>query len=270
MSHSKSEAVGGAYPRGQVVPARDGHQATSGAGLVLAVIPARAGSKGLLGKNLRLLGGRSLVGRAIDAARGGLETSARVVVSTEDPATASHAVECGAEVPFLRPAELATDEAKTIDVLIHAVEWMRAEASFLPEWVVLLQPTSPLRSSEDVQAALSRGMDLGADCAVSVCEAKQHPFWALSRDGSGCVRLFLGGDMVEAERRYPRRQDLPPAYFENGAVYAVRTASLIRNRSLYAGKVVAYVMPSERSVDIDDARDFRIAEAILEDQSKNA
>jgi CMP-N,N'-diacetyllegionaminic acid synthase len=235
---------------------------TSGSN-ILAVIPARSGSKGLPGKNLRLLAGKSLICRAVEAARLSLGPDARIIVSTEDAATADHARTCGAEAPFLRPLALATDEARTIDVLMHAFYWMEEEAGFRADWVVLLQPTSPLRSPEDIRGALSLAVASGADSVVTVCSARQHPAWALFREDDGTVRTFLGGSLAEAERKYPRRQDLPTVFFENGAVYVVSGTSLRRTRSLYSGMVVAYVMPAERSVDIDGPVDFTLAEALL-------
>src|SRR5262245_38953077 len=152
---------------------------------VLAIIPARAGSKTVPGKNLAPLVGTPLLAHSIAAARSarGVE---RVVVSTDGPEIVAAARRWGAEAPFLRPAELAQDDSPTIAAVLHAVQWLEEHEGYRPDYVLLLQPTSPLRTAGDIEAATALAVARDADTVVSVCEMKPHPFWAmrLSKDGS--------------------------------------------------------------------------------------
>jgi CMP-N,N'-diacetyllegionaminic acid synthase len=232
---------------------------------VLGIITARGGSKGIPGKNLKLLGGRPLIDYSIDAAN---DTPLdRLICSTEDPKIADAARSLGCEVPFMRPAELARDETPHLPVILHAVEWMRDHGHYRPDAVVILQPTSPLRSAADIAAAL-RMLELsGADSVVSVNEvtAHAHPMRMLRVDDQGLATLFVNGDPVR--RRINRRQDLPKAWVMNGAVYACRTDVLFAAEpSLYGDRVVAYPMPPERSISIDDQEDWAAAERALANQ----
>jgi CMP-N,N'-diacetyllegionaminic acid synthase len=232
---------------------------------VLGIITARGGSKGIPGKNLKLLGGRPLIDYSIDAAN---DTPLdRLICSTEDQKIADAARSLGCEVPFMRPAELARDETPHLPVILHAVEWMRDHGNYRPDAVVILQPTSPLRSAADIAAAL-RMLELsGADSVVSVNEvtAHAHPMRMLRVDDQGLATLFVNGDPVR--KRINRRQDLPKAWVMNGAVYACRTDVLFAAEpSLYGDRVVAYPMPPERSISIDDQEDWAAAERALANQ----
>jgi len=218
---------------------------------VLALIPARGGSKGLPGKNLRPLAGRPLIAWSIAAARA-CPAIDDVIVSTDDPAIAAAARAEGARVPFPRPAELATDGARSIDVVHHALRALPA----LPDLVVLLQPTSPLRRAEDITAALTRCVESGADTCVSVTPSAKSPAWMYQLDAEGRMRPLL--DTPAASRR----QDLPPVYVLNGAVYVARTPWLLAHDGFIAPDGVASVMPPERSIDIDTLLDFRLAELL--------
>jgi CMP-N,N'-diacetyllegionaminic acid synthase len=230
---------------------------------VLGIITARGGSKGIPGKNLKPLGGRPLLAYTVDAARasGALD---RVILSTEDPAIADAARALGCEVPFMRPAELSRDETPHLPVIQHAAEWMREHAGYHPDAVMILQPTSPLRSADDIAAAARLLASSGADSVVSVTEvtAHAHPMRMLRVDERGEAVLFATGEPVR--RRINRRQDLPPAWVMNGAIYACRTGALFAAEpSLYGDRVVAYAMPAERSVSIDDYEDWAAAERSL-------
>jgi N-acylneuraminate cytidylyltransferase len=212
---------------------------------VLAVIPARGGSKGLPGKHLLEVGGRPLIAWTIDAARTA-KCIDRTVLSTDDEAIMSAARAVGCDVPFRRPDELATDVAASIDVVLHAVD-------ALPGYdvVVLLQPTSPLRSAADIDAACATLAARRAPACVSVAPVALSPYWMYRlRDGAQLEPV------VELPEGATRRQDLPEVYALNGALYVADIAWLRRTRTFVTRETVAHVMPAERSVDIDTAADF--------------
>jgi len=230
---------------------------------ILGIITARGGSKGVPGKNLKPLAGRALLAYTVDAARdsGALE---RVILSTEDPAIAAAGRSLGCEVPFMRPAELSTDETPHLPVVQHAAQWMRDHAGYQPDAVMILQPTSPLRSADDITGAARLLESSGADSVVSVTEvsAHAHPMRMLRVDARGDAVLFASGEPVR--RRINRRQDLPQAWVMNGAIYACRTSVLFgAEPSLYGDRAAAYAMPAERSVSIDDLEDWDAAERAL-------
>ena len=234
----------------------------------LGIITARGGSKGVPGKNLKLLGGKPLIHYSIDAAND--TPLERLILSTEDPKIAEVARSLGCDVPFMRPAELARDETPHLPVIQHAVQWLIDQQGYRAEAVVILQPTSPLRSSADIAAAL-RMLELsGADSVVSVNEvpAHAHPMRMLHVDDGGFATLFVNGQPVR--RRINRRQDLPQAWVMNGAVYAFRPDVLFgASPSLYGDRVVAYPMPIERSISIDTPEDWEAAEHALAHQPQD-
>jgi CMP-N-acetylneuraminic acid synthetase len=230
---------------------------------VLGVITARGGSKGIPGKNLKLLGGRPLIAYTIDAARqsGVLD---RLVLSTDDPAIAEAARGLGCEVPFLRPPELARDDTPHLPVMQHAVEWLAANDNYRPDFVMILQPTSPLRRAEHVRGAVSLAQTSGADSVVGVSAvpAHYHPLRTLRVDADGTATLFVTGEPVR--RRDKRRQDLPPVWAMNGAMYLFRTDTLFdREPSLFGARSVAYVMRHPSGLSIDDPDDWTEVERHL-------
>ncbi|MBM4002646.1 MAG: acylneuraminate cytidylyltransferase family protein [Planctomycetes bacterium] len=228
---------------------------------ILALIPARGGSKGIPGKNIRLLGGRPLIDYAW-AAASGCPSVTRIIVDTDSDAIAAVARQRGAEVPYLRPADLAQDATPTIDVVIHALRWLADHQDYRPEIVLLLQPTAPLRTSAHLAEALRRLQnEPGADAIVSVSAVPAHynPLWQYRLD-DGTLRLFCGGAPGDVVRR---RQDLPPTYIRNGAIYATRTETVLRG-SLYGERCLAYEMPAELHLNIDTWEDWQRAEALLE------
>ena len=212
---------------------------------VLAIIPARAGSRRLPGKNLMDLGGRPLIAWTIEAAIRA-KTVTRTVVSTEDPAIAARAREYGAEVPVMRPPELATDNAPGMGPIVHMLEWLRDEQRYQPEFVVVLQPTSPLRNSQDIDAAME--LVRGRTCLASVTPVAPAS-WLRQVSPSGQLDRVVKGDGI--------------AYVLNGAIYAARTELVMETGKMDDGTAVAYVMPRERSVDIDEAADFELAVRML-------
>jgi CMP-N-acetylneuraminic acid synthetase len=221
---------------------------------LLFLVPARGSSKGLPGKNLMALDGVPLVGRAV---RTGRQVAAefggsRVVCSTDDPAIADAARAWGAETPFVRPVSLATDEARTLDVVIHALD--QIQETF--EAVVLLQPTSPLVQAEDVRGAIELFRHAGAP-VVSVCPA-EHPIeWYHRIDDNGRLVPLLSVGKVH------QRQRAAQVVRPNGAVY-VAAVEQVRAGGFWTADTRAFVMPADRSVDIDTAMDFEFARVLLE------
>ena len=219
---------------------------------VLALVPARTGSKGVRGKNHREVGGRSLLARSI-ACGLAAETIDRVVLSSNDPEAVSTALAMGCDVPFVRPEALASDTASSVDVLRHAV----GEIDGHYDLVVLLQPTSPLRVAADVDAAVRLCVANKAPVCVSVVACSKPPQWTY---GMNARRQLL--PVLPDQDPGSRRQDLPPTYALNGAVFVVRTDWLMAGGGFIAPETIAYEMPKERSVDIDDEIDLVIAEAM--------
>lgn len=221
----------------------------------LSVIPARGGSKGVPGKNLRPLGGRPLLAWSIEHALAAGDRC-RVVVSTDDPAIADVARRAGAEVPFLRDRVLATDEAPTEPVLLDTLDRLQAEG-YEPRAVVLLQPTSPVRTPDTVARALDQFEADGADSLVGVVEAS--PFlWQTSPAGAR--------PLYDAARR-PRRQELGPGdriYAETGSLYVTATDALRRAGNRVAGRVSLFVMSALEAVDVDTELDLLEAAAMLD------
>lgn len=215
---------------------------------ILAVIPARGGSKGVPRKNVRLLAGKPLIAWTIEQA---IESHYidRVIVSSEDEEICQVAKDSGAEVPFVRPAELATDTASGVDVLCHAVENSGSDY----DYVVLLQPTSPLRVSTDIDEAIQRCIGKNVTSVVSVAEASKSPYWMYQMQSGGELTPFV-------ENAASNRQQLPQAYALNGAVYVLEVAALLGNRKIIDAQTLGYVMPAERSYDIDSETDFLVCD----------
>jgi CMP-N,N'-diacetyllegionaminic acid synthase len=235
---------------------------------VLGIITARGGSKGIPGKNLKPLAGKPLLAYTVEAAR---RSSAldRVILSTEDESIAAAGRNLGCDVPFMRPLDLAHDDTPHLPVIQHAARWMEERVNYRPDAVMILQPTSPLRTSADIAAAVELLDRSGADSVLSVSEvpAHSHPMRTLRVDGAGNAVLFVSGEPVR--KRINRRQDLPPAWVMNGAIYVCRTRVLFdAEPSLYGNRVVAYRMPAERSISIDDLEDWAAAERALASQQQ--
>lgn len=221
---------------------------------VLAVIPARGGSKGILRKNIRPVGGKPLLAYTVGAGRQSRYIDL-LIVSTEDAEIASVSTELGVAV-LPRPVDLAQDETPGVMPVLHAV------ASY-PEYdyVVLLQPTSPLRETEDIDGALELCERMGVPACVSVCEAQENPFSFFKVGEHNTLSRFISGEAPK------RRQDLPKLYLINGAVYVADSSWLRQTRSLVTDETVAYMMPYDRSLDIDTEDDLRFFEFVC--QSKN-
>ena len=222
----------------------------------LIVIPARGGSKGIPHKNIKELAGRPLIAYAIDAARAVAADAAHVVVSTDDPAIASVAARCGAPTDYVRPAELATDTAGSREVVLDAMRWAD-ERGLAYDCVVLLQPTSPFRTADDVRGAMQLyNPDL--DMVVSVCEAASNPYYTCFESAPNGVLHISKGD-----GRYTRRQDCPKVWEYNVAGYVINPESIRREPLGAFRRRVPFVMPRERSVDLDTPTDWLVAEALM-------
>jgi CMP-N-acetylneuraminic acid synthetase len=221
---------------------------------VLAVIPARGGSKEVPRKNIRDLGGKPLLAWTIEAAQGARYID-RVVLSSEDPEIIDIARKWGCEVPFVRPAVLSGDEIPAVDPALHAV-------SILPgyDYLVLLQPTSPLRRSADIDGCIELCQQLGARSCVSVTKPDKHPFLMYTLDSGGGMHPLLNRNVTA------RRQDLPVVYALNGSIYVCETTHLVATRSFVDEQSVAYVMDRQFSVDIDSELDFTLADALIQQQ----
>ncbi len=232
-------------------------------GRILGVIPARGGSKGLPGKNIRPLAGKPLIAWTIQAALG-CRWLDRVIVSTDDREIAGTARTWGADTPFMRPAELADDATPTIKAVIHAIRWLEENQGYRPDYVMLLQPTSPLRTSSDLEEAIRLAAGKEADAVISVAPVEDHPAWMKVLDSDGRMKDFLPGSGSAS-----RRQELEPVYALNGAVYLTRLELVLEKETWYGDRTLAYVMPPERSLDIDNYLDFQLAELVLSNGNRN-
>lgn len=218
---------------------------------VLAVIPARGGSKGVPGKNIRDLAGKPLIAWTVEAAQASTLID-RVIVTTDSPRILEVATAFGADAPFLRPAELSQDDTPGAAPFLHAL----AEVPGY-DIAVLLQPTSPLRSAEDIDGCVRLCFENDAGPVLSVTEVTKHPAWMFSLP-QGRFEPILP-ELAKVDRR----QDLPKVYSLNGAIYTVPVSRFLQEGALMVPDSAAYVMPSDRSVDIDTEFDFAIAEFLM-------
>ena len=218
---------------------------------VLAVIPARQGSKGLPGKNIRMLAGKPLLGWTIAAAQNS-QLIDRLVLSSNDSLAMDYARSVNCEVPFSRTEELSGDTVTGVDVVIDAVN--RCPGF---DVVVLLQPTSPLRTTEDIDNALRFVIENSAVSGISIVQSRSNPHWMYYRDSEQQLIQVLDGQNIT------RRQELPLVYEPNGAIYIADINYLLDERSLITTRTIGYEMPSDRSIDIDNIDDFKAAESYL-------
>lgn len=229
---------------------------------VLGVIPARGGSKSIPRKNIALLGGKPLLAYTIEAAQGSQRLT-DYLVSSEDEEILQVARQYEAPTPFVRPAELATDESPSLPVVQHAVHEMERLKGIVYDVVVLLQPTTPFRLPQDIDAAVDKLIATQADSVISVCDVgAYHP---------ARMRWIVDDRLVELpireEKELQRRQELPPVYIRNGAIYAVRREVVMVQNSMVGNISRPYIMPEDRSVNIDGKLDFLLAEILIRQQS---
>ena len=220
---------------------------------ILALIPARGGSKGIKNKNITLLNEKPLIAYTVEAAVKSKYID-KVVVSTDSIKIAETAKEYGACIPFIRPIELAQDSSKTIDVVIHAIGELNKNGDY--DCLILLQPTQPLRNEKDIDGALEEYFKKGEKSLVSISEVNDHPLLIRHIDSTGDLKKLLNVSST------CRRQDMPKYYRVNGAIYINKILD-INNNTSFNDNEIPYIMPQERSVDIDEPIDMVIAEYYL-------
>ena len=218
---------------------------------LLAVITARGGSKGVPRKNVLELCGKPLIAWTIEAAQKSNYID-RLIVSTEDEEIADISRSYGADVPFIRPAELAMDDTPALAAVLHALEQLPGY-----ENILLLQPTSPLRTAEDIDGIVDFCKQRNAPVAVSVCESSKHPNWMFTCGVDERLSPFTNDPIAL------NRQELPKIYSVNGSLYYARTKWIEQSRGFYTPETLGYIMPNERSVDIDSPLDWKWAEFLL-------
>ena len=220
---------------------------------IVAIIPARGGSKGLPGKNIKQLAGMPLICYSIRAALGSKYIDS-VFVSTDDDSIADIAEKCDSRI-IKRPAELAKDTSPTIDAIIHAIEFIKKDS--IPTVVVLLQPTSPLRTTSEIDGAIELFFEKDYKPVISMCEVEHSPYWCFKFHHGDTVPLF------DDELMKMRRQDLPQVYRPNGAIYISTVSDLYKNNNFYSNNVVPFIMSTKKSIDIDNEIDFKFAEMLI-------
>jgi CMP-N,N'-diacetyllegionaminic acid synthase len=225
---------------------------------ILGFVPARANSKGVPGKNIKLLNGKPLLSYTIE--EGKKSRVNRLIVSTDSPEISELSQALGAEVPFLRPCKLSKDDSVIEDVIIDTLEKLNKNERYQPNLIVILQPTSPLRTAAHIDDCINLLEEKNADAVVSVSEPMEHPAEMVYWEGEGKMRFLL-----ESYRDLPKtqRQGYPPCFFINGSVYTCRHDTLINKKSRFGDVTLPYVMRSIDSIDIDSNDDFLIAEAIF-------
>ena len=221
---------------------------------VLGVMPARGGSKGVPKKNVKLLGGKPLIAYSIEAARAAKRLT-RVIVSTDDEEIAEVSRRWGADAPFLRPAELATDAAKAVPVIQHALEEMERRDDLVYDAVLMLQPTTPFRTGADIDRAIEILEKTGADSVISVVDVEGHHPARMKYLEDG---RLIDPDFCEAYENQPR-QELRPMYLRNGMIYLTRR-EVMRSGSFKGSDCRALIVETHRSVNIDTPLDFELAE----------
>lgn len=228
---------------------------------VLAIIPARGGSKGVPRKNIKDLNGKPLISYTIEEAKKSKYIDS-VVVSTEDKEISKISQKYNAEVPFLRPKELAEDNTPGIDPILHTVKWFN-EKGYDFDYIMCLQCTSPFRKVEQIDDALEKLINERADSIVSVCESEISPYW-MKKIKNGIMMDFL-----ENAPFYPRRQDTPMVYRLNGSIYIAKREVLLKNKNWYTKNTLAYVMNKKSSIDIDEMIDFKFAEFLMREDNND-
>lgn len=224
---------------------------------ILAIIPARGGSKGIPGKNIVELNGKPLIAYTILEAQKIIEFG-RILVSTDSEKIKIISEKFGVEVPFLRPSHLADDHSRTVDSVIDVLETLESCFNEQYDYVCLLQPTSPLRTAADIKSCLKLAYEADGESVVSLVRVEEpHPY-KMKRIENGAVKPFIPGTHSSVPR-----QELPPAYELNGAVYIAQLEMLIRHKSFFSKNTIPYIMPAERSVNINHHQDLILAKALI-------
>ena len=226
----------------------------------MAIVPARGGSKGLTRKNILPLLGKPLIAWTIEEAKRSQYID-RLILSSEDAEIISIAKTFGCEVPFVRPLELSQDDTPGIDVVFHAIDTINSICSSAYDYVVLLQPTSPLRKATDIDICIELCVERQKPSCVSFTETDKTPYWMYFLDEKGQLQ-----PLISIDKHVNRRQDAPTYYFINGVVYVANIEWLKKNKTFVSHETYPYIMPRERSVDIDTLFDFKLAEFLFQNQ----
>jgi len=230
---------------------------------ILGIITARGGSKGVLGKNIKPLLGKPLISYTIEAARKS-EALDRLILSTDDKKIIEVVKKYDCEIPFVRPAHLASDTASSPAVVKHAVQWLKDNENYCPDYVMLLQPTSPLRQPFHIQESTDLILKTGADMVLSVAEITENfsPYKAMILNEKGTLRLFNGKHVRE---RISRRQDMPQTYWSVGSIYLFKTELLFNSQepNFFGDNIVPYYIDKKYVVDINVPEDWEEAEKAM-------
>lgn len=224
----------------------------------IAIIPARGGSKGIYKKNIRQFAGKPLIAYTIIEAIKSKRFD-KVIVSTDDDEIGKISKKYGAEV-IKRPGDLAKDDTHTIDVIFHLIDILLKQYDH-STIIVLLQPTSPLRTVNDINNSIELFLKKECESVIGVCESTHPPQWSLKIEGE-FLKLVFNNDNFKM-----RRQDLHKSYYPNGAIYIASIETLIKYKSFYCQYTLPYIMPIERSIDIDNEFDLFLAEILLKEQN---
>lgn len=231
---------------------------------ILAVIPARGGSKRVPNKNVREVGGKPLIAHTIEQTKES-EMLDRTIVSTEDDEIKEVAETYGGDVPFERPDELATDTATSDDVILHALNWFDQNGKAF-DIVAMIQTTTPFRTSDDIDSALRRLIESDADSVISVSEFDAPPVWAVTEDENGYLGSYFKAEYLWTDE-IPRSQDTPTLYYPNGAIFSAHVTDFIEKESFYTENTLNFKMPRSRSLDIDEPFDLELAQALMNNRS---
>jgi len=226
---------------------------------LLAIIPARGGSKGIPNKNIMSICGKPLIAYTIEAGKKSKYID-EIIVSTESDVIKVIAQQYGAKVPFLRPKQLSNDSAKSIDVVMHAIDFYKSNNTNF-DYIILLQPTSPLRTFEHLDKAIEKIIECNKTSLVSVCEVKENPILMRSIENEKLKEI------ISFEGTNLRRQDLPTFYMFNGALYINSNDMLVHKKKFVDENTIPYVMDKESSVDIDTMLDARLVELIIKEST---
>lgn len=232
----------------------------------LAIIPARGGSKGIPNKNIVNVEGMPLIQYTIEAAQK-CNNLNKLLLSTDDKKIAEIGKNFGVEVPFMRPTKLAQDDTPAIDVILHALDWLKQNDSYQPDAVVLLQPTSPLRTEKHIDKAIQLFVNKNADTVVSMVEVPHNysPYKLMKLDNEKLIDFWDS----PIDFNIYQRQKVPELYARNGpAILIAKTDVIFRKKTFYGSKVLPFIMSKEESIDIDDKSDLYLASLLLTDRSK--
>jgi CMP-N,N'-diacetyllegionaminic acid synthase len=226
----------------------------------LAIIPARKGSKGVPGKNIKEINGKPLISLSIQEARKSKYID-KLIVTTNSKEIASIAIQAGAEAPFLRPEQLAKDDSSAASVILHALDFPSIkELDF--DYFIYLQPTSPFRTAEHIDSAIENIIkNNDANSLVSVCTPMTHPYWMKTINQKG----FLD-ELIKTESVFHNRQELPDVYAVNGAIYICKLSVFLSNKTFYKGNCIPFFMSVRSSIDIDNKNDWDYADFLFKNR----